>query len=438
MGISANFTATVLCAASASFSISIPSVRADPPRIVGISVPDWATASDAGAVSTDGRTVLAHATWRSPTGFEKSHAYLWTEETGLRELPSLFGAQRVYATGMTADASDVIGYYSGGWLVTTESVYSKSGSLRWHNGVVEPLDTVMNAPYSTPRAISPSGDRIIGYGTGSPIGLGALRWNTIGNQPVEFLPVLSGMQRSFAEAMTPDAAIVVGSAYIGESGSSSHRRAIRWDASGASDLGTLPGYTDARATGVSQNGGVVTGYSFVALGAPQRACMWTSSGIRDLGTLPGFSLTLPTFVSLDGSVVGGFATDPSSPFSRAFIWTDANGMHELNPFLSARGVDLSRWTLTAFAAIGVRNTVLTGSGIHQYQPGRFRTEGWVITLPVDPTCAADFNHLDGLTVQDVLDFLGAWFAGDPRADFNGAGLSAQDIFDFLNAWFSGC
>jgi hypothetical protein len=53
-------------------------------------------------------------------------------------------------------------------------------------------------------------------------------------------------------------------------------------------------------------------------------------------------------------------------------------------------------------------------------------------------CPADFN-LDGvLSVQDIFDFLNAWFAGNPATDFNGAGISVQDIFDYLNAWFAGC
>jgi DNA-binding beta-propeller fold protein YncE len=53
------------------------------------------------------------------------------------------------------------------------------------------------------------------------------------------------------------------------------------------------------------------------------------------------------------------------------------------------------------------------------------------------TCRADFNG-GGLSVQDIFDYLNAWFAGDPLADFNGGGLAVQDIFDFLNAWFAGC
>ncbi len=56
-----------------------------------------------------------------------------------------------------------------------------------------------------------------------------------------------------------------------------------------------------------------------------------------------------------------------------------------------------------------------------------------------PGCAADFNGDGALSVQDIFDFLGAWFAGTPSADFNGVGgLSVQDIFDFLGAWFAGC
>jgi hypothetical protein len=54
-------------------------------------------------------------------------------------------------------------------------------------------------------------------------------------------------------------------------------------------------------------------------------------------------------------------------------------------------------------------------------------------------CAADFNCTNALTVQDVFDFLTAWFNGTPSADYNGvAGITVQDIFDFLTDWFFGC
>jgi len=42
-------------------------------------------------------------------------------------------------------------------------------------------------------------------------------------------------------------------------------------------------------------------------------------------------------------------------------------------------------------------------------------------------------------VQDIFDFLIAYFANDPRADVNSAnGVTVQDIFDYLNAYFTGC
>ena len=54
-------------------------------------------------------------------------------------------------------------------------------------------------------------------------------------------------------------------------------------------------------------------------------------------------------------------------------------------------------------------------------------------------CAADFNHSGSVTVQDIFDFLAAYFAGTAGADFNSSGtITVQDIFDFLAAYFTGC
>jgi glucose/arabinose dehydrogenase len=54
-------------------------------------------------------------------------------------------------------------------------------------------------------------------------------------------------------------------------------------------------------------------------------------------------------------------------------------------------------------------------------------------------CPADFNGNDGVTVQDIFDFLSAWNSSLPSADFNGVdGVTVQDIFDFLSAWNNGC
>ncbi len=40
-------------------------------------------------------------------------------------------------------------------------------------------------------------------------------------------------------------------------------------------------------------------------------------------------------------------------------------------------------------------------------------------------------------MNDIFDFLSAWFANSSRADINGGGLGVNDIFDFLSVWFGG-
>jgi hypothetical protein len=68
-------------------------------------------------------------------------------------------------------------------------------------------------------------------------------------------------------------------------------------------------------------------------------------------------------------------------------------------------------------------------------PGPFRLNITTSALP----CPADINGSGGLTVQDIFDFLAAYFGNLPASDFNNSGsISVQDIFDFLAAYFAGC
>jgi hypothetical protein len=62
----------------------------------------------------------------------------------------------------------------------------------------------------------------------------------------------------------------------------------------------------------------------------------------------------------------------------------------------------------------------------------------LIVATVDP-CPGDANGDGDVGVQDIFEFLIAWFAQQPRADINGIdGVTVQDIFDFLASWFGGC
>ncbi|MCC6322902.1 MAG: S8 family serine peptidase [Phycisphaerales bacterium] len=51
-------------------------------------------------------------------------------------------------------------------------------------------------------------------------------------------------------------------------------------------------------------------------------------------------------------------------------------------------------------------------------------------------CPADFNLSGGVSVQDIFDFLTAYFAGNLAADMNDSGtVTVQDIFDYLSFYF---
>jgi glucose/arabinose dehydrogenase len=62
-----------------------------------------------------------------------------------------------------------------------------------------------------------------------------------------------------------------------------------------------------------------------------------------------------------------------------------------------------------------------------------------VTVEVFTCPTADFNHDGVLSVQDLFDFLAAYFSEDQAADINeSADLTVQDIFDFLFSFFSSC
>ncbi|MCC6320148.1 MAG: immunoglobulin domain-containing protein [Phycisphaerales bacterium] len=54
-------------------------------------------------------------------------------------------------------------------------------------------------------------------------------------------------------------------------------------------------------------------------------------------------------------------------------------------------------------------------------------------------CRGDFNCDGSQSVQDIFDFLAAYFGNDPSGDFNNSNsITVQDIFDFLAAYFTPC
>jgi hypothetical protein len=149
--------------------------------------------------------------------------------------------------------------------------------------------------------------------------------------------------------------------------------------------------------------------------------------------------SMPNVITIDGpKIVGydemiqanGYSADGggATHLSRAgyLLLGNATGERAIRP-LSGSGACCSGGgcVLTAAAACS----------------GSFQGAGTSCGPINNPTtcCPANFNLSGGLSVQDVFDFLDAWFAQDPRADFDDSStVQVQDIFEFLGAWFAGC
>lgn len=77
------------------------------------------------------------------------------------------------------------------------------------------------------------------------------------------------------------------------------------------------------------------------------------------------------------------------------------------------------------------------NGTFQY----FRGPGIACGTAANPIgcCLANFNMVNGVDIQDLNDFLAAWFAHDPSSDFDRDGaMTFTDVTRFISAWTAGC
>ena len=222
-------------------------------------------------------------------------------------------------------------------------------------------------------------------------------------------------------------------------------QAVRWVApvpTGAvveTPLGFIsPGESIAYA--VNAGGNVIVGSSTsAALGGDTEAFIYTGT-MRGIGALPAAAGSTPSSeayaVSGDGRVVVGTSRtggDFIDPINEAFVWTRRDGMRKLADVNTNVTFGYRLETADGISADG---TVITGTAVLIGSNPVVRA-AYVATIP--RYCAADYNGVAGVTVQDIFDFLSGWFAGDLRADTTqDFALTVQDVFDFLSLWFAGC
>ena len=122
----------------------------------------------------------------------------------------------------------------------------------------------------------------------------------------------------------------------------------------------------------------------------------------------------------DGRVAWATTPYATNPNANAIRWSTTYNFR----FQANRAPSLGTVTLGLF-----RPDANDPAGL-VYVPG--------VAVPVDH-CAADFNADAQVGIQDVFDFLSAYFSGSAAADVNGIpGVTVDDVFAYLAAWFRGC
>lgn len=248
---------------------------------------------------------------------------------------------------------------------------------------------------------------------------------------------LGGWSLQYADASASNAFLPAKQVNLSGSIGAGEYRLIQCGATGASG-GVLPtpDFVAVPAFGMDNQFGKIALVSSVA-------SLGTNCSSASIVDLVGYSRSASCFEGLD----------PAGAMNNGVVaYRKENGCEDFNQnaidFDLIAPIDLPRNAASAANACvqapvsgacctGSHCTVTTSAACG----GSFQGASSVCGAAGNPTtcCKANFNQTGGVSVQDIFDFLTAWFAGAPASDVNGVGgITVQDIFDFLGFWFAGC
>lgn len=241
---------------------------------------------------------------------DHSEAYRWTAAGGLQALGT-GGFTSSHALGISADGDTVVGQLHGG---------GQTQAFAWTelNGLIALGYFQGGTPFSTALDVS-DGGIVVGFGRLATSETQAFFKDLAATgDPIQGLGYLTGGDYSFANAITPDAAHIVGAS----TDATNAVRAVRWTAS-------APGY-----------GGPV---------ALDGGSSWYYSEAKG--------------VSADGAiVVGSYKIAVGDTDYQAFRWADGGSMQSLDLWLAASGVDTTGWALNEAEGISDDGKTIVGYG----------------------------------------------------------------------------
>ena len=294
-------------------------------------------------ISDDGKVVVGSSVsgfLGTTSTFLTNTTFLWTEETGMVpvEYPATLPSDwNTIPVAVSADGSAVTGYVGRSNSATRiPFVWTEV------NGLEVLGKPASNSSQSQGHAVANAASLVVGADVHSDSVEIPLIWTPTDGFGSITLPIQYGQTR--IDDLTPDGEVWVGTSevYFPEGPGI---RAFMWsETSGAQLLGDLEGGTSLHgqsvATAISNDGGVVVGYSDSYQGL--EAFIWTQqTGMVGLGDLPGgdaFS-SVADDISGDGSTVVG-ASSMGGGY-RAVVWDADAGIQDLRDLLIANGVDMA-------------------------------------------------------------------------------------------------
>jgi uncharacterized membrane protein len=319
--------------------------------------------SDAYGVSNDGTVV--GSMYVPNVGFR---SFRWTSATGLTQVNGVNSDSGSFARAITPDGATIVG----------ESTSPQVAFRQTNGGVVENLGILNDIDYDGSGAtdVSDNGQAISGVLSYVATATNrAARWTQANGW--QDLGILRGDDESAANAISADGSIVAGYS-VG-----SYFRAVKWTAQ--TGLRALPNpfgiNSDSTAIAMSASGDVIVGTARNANFVSQATVWYGNGSTAVLANPSGFDASSAYGVSGDGNLIGGTTFIENVGQDTAAFWTGDGVAYNLQEYLSSQNIDLSGWQLLAITEVSQNGRYLTGRG---YNP-EGDLESFIVQIPAPGT-----------------------------------------------------
>ena len=363
----------------------------------------------------------------------------WTESEGI--VPLGRGTSGLGIGAGSPDISDD-GSRISATITTANGMFVTQGLWSEEGGWVDLMDPppadggLLDLSYGSAWGLSGNGEHVVGLywrpGNGGPGGDGLAHASF--STPAGVTDLGSTMKDSRANHANFDGSVVVG---WDTSNSFGYWSPTVWDNGVLTHLNTNLGW--AMANYVTPDGNIIGGYTFNEIFMRGEATIWhrTESGWDQtiLGVLPNtINTTLVRAMTPDASIIVGYNEYNNFNVS-GFIWTAADGMQDIEDWLTDRGVEIpSTLNILDVTAISADGMIIAGIGASTETGAPI---GYRINMT--PPCVADLNGDGELDFLDISQFLADYANANPAADLNNDGEhDFLDISAFLGAYTAGC